>query len=539
MLLIETIHKAPSTRELKSLEAVGPPIQKTFDSDVLRILAFSDYRVQDISQLLEFIKGLQPKPNLILYAGDDLERFHTETRNLFEELASFSTHGFCAVLGNDAENEKSAIRNSETHASLKVQTRFIPDIKTLRKSIRGRSVYNVHESPLVIGDYAVIGSEGAPLDEKFGEMGAVIYSEQSIARHLALAAKRVGRKSLIVVSHCPPRGLLDRAIRFGRRPIGSIALRQFLSKRKNAPLVVCGHIHSCGARTKKCKHSTIVNAASHDDFGAPGRIALIELQKNKVRNVRWHNLWELTSVTGVKDSRAARLKLSGISTLAELADAPIEYIRQALRCGEAEASIFKARASSLLKQQVIVSGVLDIARENRAYIDIETDLRGTFVWLVGLHVEAEARSYTFFADTPGHEKEALTELFQFLTAKPGLQLLSYSNCGIEQRLLPQRFSAHGLTALVVERIRDIYYAIHASAAFPLQNTTLKAISECCGFKARHPGMDGFLAASCYGSGNPNKRLRRKLIEYNEDDILSLKHVVQFIESRLTPGRSLR
>ena len=70
------IWRVPSRQELKTLEAVGKPCQKPFDSDVLRILAFSDYRVQDISLLLQFVKSLQPPPNLILYGGDDTERFH-------------------------------------------------------------------------------------------------------------------------------------------------------------------------------------------------------------------------------------------------------------------------------------------------------------------------------------------------------------------------------------------------------------------------------------------------------------------------------
>ena len=310
MLHIET-DRVPSARELKSLEAVGSPIQKPFESNVLRIVAFSDYRVQDICLLVDFIKGLQPRPNLILYAGDDVERFHSEKGNFFEQLAMLATHGLCAVLGNDPPERKYEIheRVSKIPDPTTGQPRIlrlmipkgpIPNTKTLRRSIRGTHVYNVHERPLVLGEYAVIGNEGAPLDEEFGEMGAVIYSEQSIARHLQLAANRVQGKSLIVLSHCPPRGVLDRAIRYGKRHIGSNALRRFLEKRKTVPLVVSGHVHSCGAQAKKCKHSIVVNAASHDNVGAPGRVALIELRGRDVVSVQWHWLWELTSVAGIK-----------------------------------------------------------------------------------------------------------------------------------------------------------------------------------------------------------------------------------------------
>jgi len=515
------IRKVPSRRELKSLEAVGKPCQKPFDSDVLRIVAFSDYRVQDISLLLDFVKKLLPTPNLILYAGDDVERFHSRNDNLFEQLAALSTHGLCAVLGNDAgEDEQSGDE----------EVRVIPDTKTLRARISGVNVYNVHENPVVLGGYAVIGSEGAPSDGEFGGIGEVIYSEQSIARHLQLGGKTAKGKLLILVSHCPPRGVLDLAIRFGTRHIGSVALRKFLVTRKNVPLIVCGHVHYCGGQSKKLKRSTVVNAASHDDFGAPGRIAIIEIRAGKVCGVRWHNLWELVSVCGIKESRAAQLRDAGIGRLAQLADAPSERIRQVLKCGAAEASSMKARAFSLLKQDAIVFKPLAIPDKNRAYIDIETDPNSKFIWLVGLHVGDEARTYSFFANTPAHEKEMLTELSVFLNGRPELQLLSYSNCAIEQRLLPQRFSAHSLPTDAIEHIRDIYNEIHACAAFPIESSKLKDIARWCGFKARHPDMDGWDAALSYGSGKPNKRLKQMLLAYNEDDILSLKRVVQYIEN---------
>jgi Icc-related predicted phosphoesterase len=232
------IRKVPSRRELKRLESVGKPVEKPLDSEALRIVAFSDYRVQDISLLLDFIRELHPRPNLILYAGDDVERFHTQSENLFEHLATTSTHGLCAVLGNDPPQEDEESKNKDVYV--------IPDTRALRRYIRGAGVYNVHEAPLVIGDYAVIGIEGAPTDERLGPMGVVIYSEASIARHLRLAAKSARGKRLILVSHCPPRGSLDFAIRFGKRPIGSVALRTFLRKRRDVPLVVCGHVHYCG-----------------------------------------------------------------------------------------------------------------------------------------------------------------------------------------------------------------------------------------------------------------------------------------------------
>src|SRR6202041_1954470 len=48
------------------------------------------------------------------------------------------------------------------------------------------------------------------------------------------------KKKLIIISHSPPYGTLDFAVRFGSRNIGSRPLRQFLDSSPNSVLCVCG-----------------------------------------------------------------------------------------------------------------------------------------------------------------------------------------------------------------------------------------------------------------------------------------------------------
>ena len=38
----------------------------------MKIIAFSDWRVQNIERLITFIKGLRSKPDVIVYSGDDI-----------------------------------------------------------------------------------------------------------------------------------------------------------------------------------------------------------------------------------------------------------------------------------------------------------------------------------------------------------------------------------------------------------------------------------------------------------------------------------
>ena len=481
--------------------------------DVLRLVAFSDYREQDISLLLQFLSKLRPKPHLILYAGDDGERFHSNQGNRLAQLASCASYGLCAVLGN-------AVPQSGT------------PIETLRRAyLTGKNVHDVHTCPLVLGSYAVIGSEGTELEETLGNRGGLCYAKPHITRHLLNAAERVKGKHLIVLSHCPPHQALDQAIRFGKRSIGSVALRQFVLRNEHVPLVVCGHVHACGAQTTTLQRATVVNAASHDDFGDPGRVAVLSVQSGEVVAVTWHLLWELGSISGVGGARLERLQQAGIRTVQQLAAASPERVRKALNCGVREVAPLVARARSLLLQDAVLFDVFIAPQRKRAYIDIETDLSQRFIWLVGLRIEEQARTYSFFADTPAQEEAMLIRLLAFLRANSELRLLSYSNCAFEQRVLPRRLSANRLPTAAIDDIQDIYQNIHQSVALPCRSTTVKEISRWCGFQARHPDMDGWEAAVLYGSGALAKSIKRKLIEYNEDDLLALEHIVRYIEER--------
>lgn len=485
----------------------------------LRIVAFSDYRVQDQSLLLAYVKALRPAPDLLIYAGDDVERFHNGSGNMFERLARAAKHGLCAVVGNDP-----VIGNEDAGP-----TRMAHEVKKARAFIRGRNVHNVHCHSLLADDYAIVGSEGAPNSDSFGGLGAVIYSERAIARHLRTAAKRLHRKHLIVVSHAPPRGVLDFGVRFSRDHIGSIALRKFICGQRDLPLVVCGHVHSCGAQTQKLGRTLIVNAASHDDYGAPGRVALIEMEAGKALSVEWRLLWELGSICGIREGREARLKNAGIGTVLQLAEADEVAVVKALKSSIEEAKVLKARASSFCQQRTVVNGRPVLSAGKRAYLDIETDLKGNLVWLVGVHVEDEDKSYAFYARAPRDERATLREAIEFLASKDDLNILSYSGSHFEERILRKRLAAHGLPTTVVDRISDTYFSIHSCAAFPAQRATLKDVAKCCGFKWREPEMNGFEAALRYGSGKLAKSDAQVLISYNEDDLLALKHVVLHLE----------
>ena len=175
---------------------------------------------------------------------------NTPPANIFEELAKHARYGLFAIAGNDDGGA--------------------------RLWIRGERVYEGDSTWLRIGRFLIVGQEGSTCG--VGPLGR--YSEAEVAFRLnefALPSLREGEK-MIIVSHTPPRGVLDRAMRFGERSIGSIALRDFVEAHsENVPLVICGHVHMCGGRAEKLGLTTVVNVSSHDDYFSRANLALITI----------------------------------------------------------------------------------------------------------------------------------------------------------------------------------------------------------------------------------------------------------------------
>jgi Icc-related predicted phosphoesterase len=73
----------------------------------------------------------------------------------------------------------------------------------------------------------------------------------------------------ILVSHSPPKGVLDRSS--DGRSLGSEAVKQALEKKKPG-LVVCGHIHGSSGQTDRLEETTVINAGPQGIIHVYGKI---------------------------------------------------------------------------------------------------------------------------------------------------------------------------------------------------------------------------------------------------------------------------
>jgi Icc-related predicted phosphoesterase/uncharacterized protein YprB with RNaseH-like and TPR domain len=489
--------------------------------DSLRLLAFSDCRVQQIASIVEWVQK-QPTYDLIIYAGDDISRFvpGPDTNHL-AQLASLSKFGLVAVTGNDDRAEA-------------------------RQLIRGRKVYEIHSRPLVIGRFLFIGLEGAPILEQGVNPGYILYREEDISTHLAHRTSFLRNRIAIVVSHTPPRGCLDEAMRWNKGQIGSTALRSFVLANPSVVLVVCGHAHLCGGRTDELGNTLVLNVASHDDNGQPARLASIHISKSGKIQHTWHKLksnLELSSIPGIGPYFARKFVAGGISSVAQLASAKPEQVANLIGWNPAKTHIFISRAKANLLEKPIFSSIPDLPSCPRIYLDIETDLQHTYCWLVGMISDEEPSVKQFFAPHPSAESKMLQEMLLYLKSVELSSMLHFSGSDFDKRILIQRLREHGLRVPeIINKSTDCHAKLFYSMAIPGREFSLKNVATQLGYNFTFPNLDGFQVALDYQRAIRQKsEVPEYLLRYNQDDVLALRFVVRRVIELLTSitkGRDL-
>jgi len=489
----------------------------------LRILAFSDCRVQDIGTIIQWVQR-QDLFDLIVYAGDDISRFVPDSStNYFEQLARISRYGLAAVIGND-------------------------DGPQVRKLIRGRKVFEIHSRPLVIGRFLFLGLEGAPLLPG-GAIQGYTLSEQDITAHLERPAALLSRKITIVVSHAPPRGCLDEAMRLTKGQIGSTALRSFIKSNDSVILNICGHAHLCGGRDDRLGQASVLNVASHDNSGQPARLASIHITTRGELKHDWHQLKSnlpVSGICGIGPHYARQLASAGIATVDQLRSAQPQQVADAIHWNPSTARIFIARAQAHISGEPVVDKRPDIPRPPRIYLDIETDLRWTYCWLVGLIPDDDQTVKQFFAPHPSVERVMLEEMLAYLEAIQSTSMLHFSGSDFDRRILIQRLNAHEFRVPdIINNSLDCHPNLFYSIAIPGSTFGLKKLASEFGYKFRFPHLDGFQVAYDYQRAiESGTKVSDSSLTYNQDDVLALRFVIHSVtelvsKQQLPPTDSIK
>jgi Icc-related predicted phosphoesterase len=204
-------------------------------------------------------------------------------KNVFEELGENSRYGVVAVLGNN-------------------------DFISSKTLINGKNAFDAFSTLIKIGPILIIGIEGEPSDIGVGMR--LEYLESDYKLRLEFIQKYVAKDEfIIIVSHPPPKGILDRAIRFGERSIGSVALRDYIEEDPRVGLVICGHVHNQGGKFEVLNNTTVVNVSSQDTPFDKANVAWITIDEDKKVHIKIEKLPSLIEQIFKEDRRTIKENL--------------------------------------------------------------------------------------------------------------------------------------------------------------------------------------------------------------------------------------
>jgi Icc-related predicted phosphoesterase len=241
------------------------------------VLSFYVFRSRDKDKivfysLLSVLASFDEIDSLLLkkiYEDESFVCFHVaragQDHNMLELLAKKSRFGLVVVAGDDDVKE---------HANLYID---------------GEKVFNAEKTWIKVSRFLIVGLEGATAGI---DALADYYSEADTRLRLELAKDFAndGTK-LIIVSHVPPRGVLDRELRYGNVNVGSTALRDFVEENsQKVPLVICGHAESLGGRFEKLQDTLIVNISSPNDIYSKVNISLIDVDEHGHVDIKFYKL---------------------------------------------------------------------------------------------------------------------------------------------------------------------------------------------------------------------------------------------------------
>jgi len=171
--------------------------------------------------------------------------------------------------------------------------------------------------------------------------------------------------------------------------------------------------------------------------------------------------------------------------------------------------------------------------DTQAFIDMEGDPDGRFVYLIGLLVDRNGQEtcQAFWADTREEEAAIFEQLDCALTGLTNSPVFHYGP--YEARALKRaasRSAQSKLSQIADIRLTNVLSEVYSKIYFPTYSNSLKDIAAYLGYGWRTPGATG-LDAVVWRSrweSTHDDTLKRRLIEYNLDDCHALKRLTSFL-----------
>jgi len=205
---------------------------------------------------------------------------------------------------------------------------------------------------------------------------------------------------------------------------------------------------------------------------------------------------------------------------------------------------FKARAMLMATedaQPYLTQPVVWPTSRVELFFDLETDPMRDLVYLHGFVIREDGNSggerfVAHFAAgvTAQAERDAFAAAMDVLRSYPDAAVIHYSKFERTQyRKLqlkyPEVASAGEIEALFVRpRALDLYFdAVRSSSEWPTMNKSIKTLAKFCGFAWRDADPSGAASIEWFDEfvRNGDPRVRQRILDYNEDDCVAMRVVM--------------
>jgi len=248
----------------------------------------------------------------------------------------------------------------------------------------------------------------------------------------------------------------------------------------------------------------------------------------------------LTLILGIGPVAQAQLIKEGFSKLQDINSASPEELQELKGIGPSKARQWKLRAKALIENKMILGEIpnwpvkkLEIYYDMEAtQPDEELGVTETVIYMHGMIVKDKFVDFT--ADSLADEGKAFKQFLDYFKDKEDFVLYHYGN--FEKTAFRNLCEKHGCPDKLKEKIQDSLIDISkpfesAAICLPIPGRGLKDVAPYLGFKWRQEDVSGkeTMAMFLEYAETGNKAILKKILKYNEDDVIATKVIVDWIK----------
>ncbi len=269
-------------------------------------------------------------------------------------------------------------------------------------------------------------------------------------------------------------------------------------------------------------------AGKYSAFGK-GRVSrYISPEKKRFQQIKRRGWLRVETIQGIAHRRMMQLHEAGIKTIKSFIMLKEIDINRILKCGIQQAGLLKMRAFSHYHNVTVNIKSLRNIGENPLCLDIETDLGGNRIWMIGIYSYKLNVFEQLVAYTPRQESTVISKFQKILVKIKPSEIIIFSGSKFDERVLINRLKHYRLALPDNVSFFDVLIELRNAIALPIKSYALENIANYIGFKFRHRNLDGYEIGLIYDEWKMNLRkcpILSKLKDKNEDDLKALKRII--------------